>query len=282
MKPMTPYPELDAVLKQHAQRLKAALGDNFVGCYLQGSLAIGDFDLSSDVDFIVVTSEDLTANDVEKIQAAHIATYDQGNRWAKRLEYSFFPKDKLRTLSSPYTANGPDGSSDRQLWYFDNGSRAIEKSDHCNTIVTRWTLPEQGIPVVGPDLATFIDPISADELRIEIRNTLVGWGQHLLQESRNYENRFYQSYLVLNYCRMLHDLCEGKVASKLAGVKWAKANLDAQWTELIDFCWKERQDSAISVTQPANPEVFAKSLKFVAYAVEKGRQYPIAADRRGG
>jgi hypothetical protein len=166
----------------------------------------------------------------------------------------FFPKDKLRTRSSPYTENDPDSSSDRQLWYFDNGCRTIKKSDHCNTIVTRWTLREKKVSVLGPDLKMLIDPIAAEDLRREIRSTLVGWGRQLLEHSADYENRFYQSYLVLNYCRMLHDLYEGKVDSKLAGVKWAKVHLDPQWIELIDFCWKERQDSTISVANLRIPK----------------------------
>jgi len=48
----TPYPELDTVLEAHAKKLQEVLGNNFVGMYLQGSLAIGDFDLTSDIDFI--------------------------------------------------------------------------------------------------------------------------------------------------------------------------------------------------------------------------------------
>lgn len=36
---LTPYPELDTVLISHATRLKEALGDTFIGLYLQGSLA---------------------------------------------------------------------------------------------------------------------------------------------------------------------------------------------------------------------------------------------------
>jgi predicted nucleotidyltransferase len=55
----TPYPELDTVLETYAQQLQEVLGNNFVGMYLQGSLAVGDFDLSSDIDFIVVTKDDL-------------------------------------------------------------------------------------------------------------------------------------------------------------------------------------------------------------------------------
>ena len=271
----TPYPELDTVLETYAKNLQEVLGNNFVGMYLQGSLAIGDFDLSSDIDFIVVTKDDLTETEVAEIQDTHTHTYSQNNRWVKRFEYSFFPVHVFNQHSSPYTDGKRTHLQGRELWYFDNGSPTIERSDHCNTLVTRWTVREKGKTLLGPDPATLIDPIPTDELRKEMKETVIGWGQDLLANPEPYRNRFYQSYLVLNYCRMLHDLYEGQIRSKFAGIHWAKAHLDPQWIDLIDFCWKERQDTLISVTQPAHAAVFEKSLAFVQYVVEQGKKYEI-------
>ena len=45
---LTPYRGLDEVLIEYAHTSRAVLGDNFVGIYLLGSLAIGDFDLTLD------------------------------------------------------------------------------------------------------------------------------------------------------------------------------------------------------------------------------------------
>ncbi len=275
MKPLTKYPELDAVLKEHANNLQDILGSNFVGFYLQGSLALGDFDLTSDVDFIIVTEEDLSEKQLKEAQVAHDLFYNQTNRWVKRLEYSFFPKQKLNQLSSPFTQDGMNSLTERNLWYFNNGSPTIERSGHCNTLVTRWTVREKGVPVLGPDPTTLIKPIPINELRKEIKNTLIGWGRELMKDSKPYENRFYQSYLVLNYCRMLHDLYKGEISSKFVGAEWAKINLDKEWVPLIDFCWQERQDALISIKQPADPKVFPNSLRFVDYIVEKGRNYKI-------
>ncbi len=274
--PKTPYPELDHVLTDLAMKLQDALENNFVGMYLQGSLAIGDFDLASDVDFIVVTNEELTTAQVQKVREAHTHIYNQNNRWVKRFEYSYFPKRMFITHSSPYIDKKRVHQERRNLWYFDNGNPTIKMSDHCNTLVTRWTVREKGIPVLGPSPISLIDLISADELRKEIRDTLVGWGEELLRNPAPYRNRFYQSYLVLNYARMLHDLYKGKVGSKLAGMTWAKANLDPKWKELMDYCWNERQDTTISVKQPATSEVFEKSLQFVKYAIEQGKRYDIS------
>ena len=242
-----------------------------MGMYLQGSLAIGDFDWTSDVDFIVVTQADLSEEQVRFAQQTHDQTFRQNNRWVKRMEYSFFPQAKLKRPSSPYKNGAADTSEDRKLWYFDNGSRTIERSDHDNTLVVRWTVREKGIVVFGPDPKTLIDPIDPDDLRSEIRETLIGWGQELIQDPEPYRNRFYQAFLVLNYCRMLQDLHEAKITSKREAANWAKTHLDPKWIPLIDFCWQERQDSEISVTQPAQPRIFAKCLEFVQYAVEQAR-----------
>lgn len=167
---LTPYSELDVTLTRYADALKLVLGSSFVGFYLTGSLAIGDFDLTSDVDFIVVTEHQLSDAEVQAVQKAHTNTYSQNTRWVKHLEYSFFPKTMLLKNSSPYTRKGPNTAEDRDLWYFNNGSKTIEKSGHDNTLVTRWTLREKSITVLGPKPATYLQTIEPNDLRREIRD----------------------------------------------------------------------------------------------------------------
>jgi predicted nucleotidyltransferase len=54
----TPYPDLNQVLQELLKRVGAPRSDKFVGLYLQGSFAVGEFDEHSDVDFIVVITRD--------------------------------------------------------------------------------------------------------------------------------------------------------------------------------------------------------------------------------
>src|SRR5664280_237979 len=268
---LTSFPELDVVLRGHADRLKQALGDLIIAVYLQGSLAIGDFDLTSDVDFIVVTREELSPEQAKIAQAVHTGTYRQDNRWVKRLEYSFFPVDLLQSPSSPFTADGQPDSEGRELLYFDNGSSKIERSDHDNSLIVRWTLREKGVVLLGPAPTELIQAVPPHDLRIEIQRTLVGWGDMVVKDPEPYRNRFYQSFLVLNYCRGLLDLSEGSIHSKLAGVRWARENVDSAWIPLLNFCWAERQDPGISVKQPANQDVFRRTIEFVQYSVDRMR-----------
>jgi hypothetical protein len=253
--PPTPFPELNQVLAELAARLKALLGDDLVGVYLQGSFAVGDFDGHSDVDFIAVIEEELTPPQVEALQAMHEQVYNLDSEWAKHLEGSYFPKEVLKNPLQ----RGAD------LWYLDHGARSLVRSGHCNTLVVRWVVREKGVTLVGPDPETLVDPIPVDLLRQEMRATLRNWGKEILADPEPYRNRFYQSFIILSFCRMPHDIFRGFPGSKRAGAEWAKANFSPEWRDLIDRAWEGRPDPASKVIEPADPFDFQRTLAFVEY-----------------
>jgi len=271
---LTPYYGLDDVLTDYAGTAQDVLKDNFIGFYLLGSLAIGGFDLTSDVDFVIVTKDELSDDELARVQSCHTELLSRATPWVKHLEYSFFPMRKLGELSSPYGANGRRNASDaRQLWYFCNGHSTIERSDHDNTLVTRWTLRYKSRAVLGPEPSTFAPDVSADDLRQEIQNSMLGWENLTIEDASRWENRFHQVFMVLNNCRALQDLHEGKITSKLEGVIWAKRHLDPRWYSLIDYSWRERQDSGIHVSQAADPEAFRQTLAFIKYTTRLAEKY---------
>jgi len=59
--------------------------------------------------------------------------------------------------------------------------------------------------VLGPEPARFAPEVTADALRAEIRNSMLGWEQLMLAEPPPFDNRFHQVFLVLNNCRALQD-----------------------------------------------------------------------------
>ena len=273
---LTPYLGLDEALTGYAHASQGVLRDNFVGLYLLGSLAIGDFDLTSDVDFMIVTKNELSDDELGRMQSCHTALISRDTRWVKHLEYSFFSLQKLFELSSPYGADGLRNASEaRQLWYFCNGSSTVERSDHDNTLVTRWTLRNKSRAVLGPEPATFAPDVSANALRQEIQKSMLGWEKLILDDASPFDNRFHQVFMVLNNCRALQDLHEGKITSKLEGVAWAKQSIDRRWYSLIDYCWRERQDTGIHVSQPADPEAFQQTLALIAYTARLAEKYQL-------
>jgi hypothetical protein len=97
-KPMnpTPYPELNELLQALLQNVQVILGPHFAGMYLEGSLANGAFDRASDIDFIVVTDEDITKDLFLALRAMHdhIARLDA--RWGFELEGSYVGRQAMR------------------------------------------------------------------------------------------------------------------------------------------------------------------------------------------
>jgi hypothetical protein len=51
--------------------MREILADCFVGVYTLGPLAMGDFDLTSDIDFVVVTSRPIRDDKLNCVRAVH-------------------------------------------------------------------------------------------------------------------------------------------------------------------------------------------------------------------
>jgi hypothetical protein len=261
----TPYPDLNAVLYELTDGVQATLGTDLVGIYLQGSFAGGDFDAHSDVDYLIVIQQELTENQVAALQAMHARIYDLDCAWAQHLEGSYFPKETLRLPPQPGEA----------LWYLDNGARQLIRSVHCNTRVVRWQLRQHGIALSGPEAATLMSPIPDKELRREILAVVHDWGGEILANPEHFNNRFYQGFIVLSFCRMLHSLHTATIESKRRGAEWAKANLDPAWRDLIDRTWATRPVPEVSVRTPADPVDFTRTLEFVRYVTGLAEKYEI-------
>jgi hypothetical protein len=75
-----------------------------------------------------------------------------------------------------------------------------------------------------------------------------------------------QIFLVLTFCRMLHALASGRVASKKASGTWALEALDAEWTPLVQRALDDRPDPWGRVHRPADPAVAERTLAFAEYA----------------
>jgi predicted nucleotidyltransferase len=116
----TVYPDLNDVLWKLITSLQSILDEDFTGAYLQGSFAVGDYDIYSDVDFIVVTKNELSTAQVPHLQKMHAQIFDLGISWAKHLDGSYFPEETLVEPPRP----------GKLLWYLDNGSSELVESSH--------------------------------------------------------------------------------------------------------------------------------------------------------
>ena len=65
----TPFLEVNAILQELLEGVQGVLGEHFIGMYLEGSLANGDFDQDSDIDFVVVTDVEVTEDLFSSLQS---------------------------------------------------------------------------------------------------------------------------------------------------------------------------------------------------------------------
>jgi predicted nucleotidyltransferase len=262
--PNHPYPELREVLNTFVNAIKAELAENLVGIYLVGSIASGDFDSDSDVDFLVVTNTELTETNRKSLQDIQKRIHDIDCYPAKHLEGSYISIADLNNWRIV---------GEKKLYYFDNGSTTYEESTHDNQWHVRWILRERGITLVGQKPETILQSIPLDKLSNEIKTAMLQV-MKLFEDEINrplsfFNSKFGQSFAVLTYCRMLHTLHTGTVQSKKAGMKWAKQFVEPKWVKIIDQAWLEREGVrfGVKIGQRAEPTLLYETLEFIKYVV---------------
>jgi predicted nucleotidyltransferase len=230
----TPYPDVNEILSFMFVNVQEILGNQFVGMYLFGSLANGDFDEHSDLDVLIVTDGELFAGAFSALQELHRRINGLDSAWANQIEASYIPRAALRRFDP---ANKLHPHMDR------GDSEVLHMMSHeSDWIIQRYLLREQGIPITGPSLRDLIDPVSSEDLRQAVADVLPLWVQPILDDPSQINKRGYQSYIVLSLCRMLYTLKHGRVQSKPAAAKWALQILDAKWRPLIEHALIGRQN----------------------------------------
>lgn len=195
------------------------LGDELVGIYIHGSVALGSFDPDqSDVDFLVVTRADLDGKDVEGLDELHRTLGEQ-------LDGSYLPVDVIRRFD-PARVMHPHIES--------RGGRLFVDHHGGETVIYRHVLRECGVVLRGPPPRELIDPVTAADLRWGVRDILENWWRPMLERpSDELWEAPYRHYAVVTMCRVRFTLETAVVVSKREAAQWALAHVDTRWGDLI-------------------------------------------------
>ena len=253
----TPYPDVNTLLHALLSEVQAILENHFVGLYLYGSLASGDFDPErSDIDFVVVTADALPDEIISALEAMHARVTAGGLKWAAKLEGAYVPQHALRRYD-PGAAPCPCVNEGR--FYL-----ARHESDW---IIQRHILREHGVAVAGPALRPMIDPVQPDDLRRAVQAVLREWWSPMLQlagradDPARLRSSEYQAYAVLTMCRALYTLQHGQVVSKPVAARWAQETLGERWAALIAWALAWRHDAPSDKSN--------ETLDFIRYTLER-------------
>ncbi|MCX6021155.1 MAG: DUF4111 domain-containing protein [Chloroflexi bacterium] len=258
---LTPYPDVNALLNEMNAGVQGILGESFVGMYLWGSLARGDFDpLSSDIDFVVLTADVVPDELFPAIEALHEGLIVDHPNWGVRLEGYYFPQE---ALGREYPAERLHPAVNEGKFY-----RWPRDDDW---LIHLHTLREKGVAVAGPSLQTMIDPVSPDELRgVVAANLADHWTRMLVKPDRLYR-KGYQPYAVLTMCRMLSTLLTGEIVSKPVAAEWALEALDERWRSLIA--------RALELRRRGESEPPEETLEFIRFTIEQSQNLRVPGDK---
>lgn len=253
MKELTSYPSVNVILGELLTAVTPILGDQFIGLYLTGSLALGDFNPNrSDIDFVAATAVDLPDETVAALAAMHARLRASGRKWATKIEGDYIPLATLRRYD-PANVSYPHLG--------DDGHFAVELHGS-DMIIQFHTLREKGVALAGPPPHTLIDPIPSDDLRRAASGVLKGWWQPMLDSPYRLPESGYQVYAILTMCRMLYTIRLGGVISKPAAAKWALDVVDGRFHPLI------RQANTWQNGMPFDR--LAETLDFISYVLQVG------------
>jgi len=255
MKQTTSYLEVNRLLQNLLVNVQMILGNQFIGLYLYGSLASGGFNPeTSDIDFLVVTSDELSDERIDALKNMHTSLAFSGLKWAAKLEGAYIPKHAIRRFD-PLDLERPC-INEGEFYLGGQGS---------DWIIQRHILREYGVTINGPNPKTLIDPVSSEEIQQAILTILQTWWAPMLKNPARLQRSDYQAYAILSMCRALHTLKTGELTSKLEAARWAQDTLDQHLTESIEQALSWRVGTTLNKLD--------ESLEFIRYTLDKTMIY---------
>lgn len=223
---VTQYHDINDFLNILVQEIMNNLVENVVGVYLTGSLSYGAFNPnSSDIDLVTILRTSASSNEVELIGKLHLKMEQSHEKLAKILECSYTPLAMLPSILPPL---------EPRPWYFGYQGILFDKAPYGNEwIINQYLLYEHGISLAGPDYKDLIDPVDIVEVQKAcIRDLFKEW-EPKITDKEYLNNSHYQSYIILNLCRILYTVMCKSAGSKKVSASWVKHEYGSQWNNLI-------------------------------------------------
>lgn len=239
------------VLDNIKNSYKAILGDNLVGIYVHGSIAMNCFHWdSSDIDYIVVIEREMTEEEKHRLLQA---TVEQNTKApSKGLEMSVVLEKHCREFRYPtpfelhYSNMHLKWFSEDPIGYCKNMNGEDPDLAAHFTIINHY-----GIVLYGKEIAEVFGEVPREAYLESIKADIIE------AESAVMENPV---YIILNLCRVAAYVESSLVLSKEQGGLWGLENLDAADRTLAHSalnCYRTGEELLLNKEQA---EVFCKTM----------------------
>jgi len=201
----------------------SVLNEKVVGIYLFGSVTYDAFDINrSDLDLQVIVRHPLSSIEINQLAEMHLELDVNHPHWEKRVEASYTPITFLSEINPPAQPRPYFGES--KLW--------PEATYGHEWIINLYLLQKHGQTLWGQPISELLNPIDFQEVKRANQQDLRNEWLPKQTDSDWLANHHYQSYLVLNLCRILYAEKQSDLGSKKVAATWVKKNYPI-WAELV-------------------------------------------------
>lgn len=202
----------DKLLVDIVDRYKRVLGDNLVGLYLHGSLAMGCFTPRADIDLIAVVRKPMD-NDTKR--ALIDETFKIGPLPEKGLEMSIILEEHARDFIHPMPFELHYSPAHKERYEADRGYICGGTTDR-DLAAHLMVVKRRGVVLYGKSIEEVFGEIPKEAFIDSIIYNIGDAKKGILKDPMN---------ITLDLCRTLYYLKQGIVASKIEGGYWCTAYL---------------------------------------------------------
>lgn len=224
---LTPFKDVNSILQFFTEGIVRVFKENLMGLYLTGSLSYGAFNYaSSDIDLTVILRNPISMTELDAIRRFHLQVEEKFNKWARRLECSYMPVEMLSSILPPKKP---------RPWYWGGEGILYEEAPYGNEwIINNYLLYNHAISLVGPNFKELTSPIDIGEVQKAcIRDLFKEWEPKIANKDW-LKNSHYQSYFILNLCRILYTVMCKSAGSKKTAAAWVKSRYGEPWAGSIN------------------------------------------------
>ena len=213
------------LLDRFVQMSRAVFGENLVGVYLHGSLAMGCFSPEkSDLDLILVVEDAPTQDEKMRFAQALLVLNEEAPE--KGFELSIVKREVCKPFRYPtpfefHYSNGFREAARADMAGYVARTRGEDKDLGAHfTVINRF-----GVPLYGPPVEEVFAPVPKKDYFDSIWYDVANARADIVRDPM---------YIVLNLCRVLGYVRDGLVLSKKTGGEWGVQNLPQPFAALAE------------------------------------------------